>query len=265
MAYRIHGFTLVEILVALTLFSLTLGMLFSGLHSSSRSWQKSEQQIEINDNFRLELAFIRKKLGQTVPLIMLDGEDNPLLFKGESETIYFISSLPSHRGGGGLHLLSLYVSRQDQSKNLSFSYQPISTDMDLNDPEDSGKLKTMTLMEDVELIKFSYFGSEDNNPDPEWSDEWIDKRRLPELVQIHIETAQTERYIPDIIVNLHVQSVRGQPQLTLYKGDASQGFDRDSLETSGQFDVNLQSRDPKFDRASQIRANPIDTDEFQIK
>ncbi len=37
-AGRSEGFTLVEILVAMTLFSITLIMIFSGLHSASRNW-----------------------------------------------------------------------------------------------------------------------------------------------------------------------------------------------------------------------------------
>lgn len=218
--YRMHGLTLVEILVALTLFCLVLTMIFSGLHSSAKSWEKSEAQIAENDSRRLDLGFVRKELAQAVPLVLFDGKDNPVLFEGDHDAIQFISDLPGHRGGGGLYVISLNISQTDHNKNLILGYRPVTTGIDLNHPENSGEEKNVSILEDISSLEFSYFGSKDNRTDPAWSDEWRVKQRLPELVRIHIEPVRAVNYIPDMIVNLHTGSVPGQPQLTVYKSKA---------------------------------------------
>lgn len=214
------GFTLVEILVALTLFSLVLAMIFSGLRSAAASWEKSNAQIAQNDSSRLDLGFVRKQLSQTVPLVLLDGKDNPVLFKGEHDVIRFISDLPGHRGGGGLYVLSLKIVEHEHSKDLIMTYWPVMTDINLDNPvPDDENVKSITILENIDLLEFSYFGSEDEKTDPVWSDEWRAKRSLPQLVRMHIVPVRTDDYIPDITVKLHTGSVRGQPQLILYKGD----------------------------------------------
>ena len=238
---RTPGFTLVEILVALTLFSLVLGMIFSGLRSAGKTWEKSEAQISENDASRLDLGFVRKQLGQAVPLVLLDGKDNPVLFKGDHDAIRFISDLPGHRGGGGLYLLSLNIVEHDDSKDLVMSYSPVTPDIDpdnldrIDDDEDS--VKRITVLQGLDLLEFSYFGSKDDRTDPAWSDEWRVKQRLPELVRLHMESVRADKYIPDMTVNLHTDSVRGQPQLILYKGESGFNAGREPAAARGQLDA----------------------------
>lgn len=234
---RMPGFTLVEILVALTLFSLVLAMIFSGLHSSAKSWEKGEAQISKNDTRRLDLGFVRKQLTQAIPLLLIDGKDNPVLFKGGHDAIQFISDLPGHRGGGGLYVLSLYLTPNDHGKDLTLSYRPVTTDIDLDKPENNDAEKSVTIMKDIDVLEFSYYGSKDEKIPPIWSDEWRVKKKLPELVRMHIEPVRADNYIPDMVVNLHTGNVRGQPQLILYKGEANRNNGTNPNDTGTQPDT----------------------------
>jgi len=219
--HRLHkGMTLVELLVALTLFSLILSLIFSGLRASGKSWERSAAQINNTDNLRLELAFVCKTLGEAVPLVLLDGKQNPVVFKGEPDAIHFTAQLPSHRGGGGLYLLSLSTVEHGDKRELQLAYQSISPALDIDHLEAGDDGKTMTLMTDINTLIFSYYGSEDTGKDPEWSDTWHNQQNLPLLVRIHIEPANKASHLPDLVVRLATQSVRGQPQLTLYKSNA---------------------------------------------
>jgi len=211
-----QGFTLVELLVALTLFSLILVMIFSALHATSRSWQIGEKKITANDEQRLELAFIRKHLSQAIPLIRIDGRENRILFKGESEAVHFISRLPAHRGGGGLYLVSLVVSELDFGKGLSFKYQPVGPDIDAFDLLDSDKIKTVELIAGIETIEFSYFGRETLDDDPHWHGRCDIKDRLPELITLQITDTESGRYWPELIIPIRTQHVKGQLQLTIH-------------------------------------------------
>ncbi len=217
-----RGFTLVEVMVAVTLFSLVMVMIFNGLHSSSLSWRAGERQIAQNDTQRLELAFLRKLLSQAVPLILIDGDENPLLFKGEEDTVYFVSKLPSHRGGGGLYLLSLHVSQQDDRHTLTMTYQPATPAIDLSDHLDSEHASSLDLIENIETLTLSYYGDKDDIDEADWHDDWDSNVRLPELISIQIETSQARRFWPELVIPIHNQAIKGQPQFSMYAATVTQ-------------------------------------------
>jgi general secretion pathway protein J len=210
------GFTLVEILIAMTLFSVILVLVFSALHTSNKSWLASERQIETNEEQRLVLSFIKRQISQTVPLLQLDGKENTLVFKGEEDSLQFVSSLPAHRGGGGLYLLSLSV-----DEGLTLHYQVVTSDIELVDELDDEKSKEQLLIANIDKIAFSYFGSEISNETPVWRDQWTDQKRLPDLVSMRITSKSASDYWPEVVIPVRTQISRGQPQFTLQnKGTA---------------------------------------------
>jgi general secretion pathway protein J len=204
------GFTLVEILIALTLFSVILVLVFSALHTSNLSWLASEQQVKKNEEQRLVLTFIKRQLSQVVPLLQLDGKKNNLLFKGEQDSIQFVSALPAHRGGGGLYLLTL---RADE--DLTLYYQIVTTDIELETELDDEKIKSQLLIADIEEIELSYFGSEKVDDTPSWRDQWEDQKRLPDLIRMRILAKDPFDFWPEVLVPVRTQVSRGQAQFTL--------------------------------------------------
>jgi len=216
---RAHGFTLVEVLVAMTLLSLVLVTLYSGLYSAGQSWQAGERQIKANENQRLELAFLQKKISSAIPLTLYDAQYNKVLFEGEEDSISFVSTLPSHRGGEWVYLITLRPVEQDSGKVLELAYEPIRTIMDLPDDE-STDATVLTLIENLGIIEFRYFGSERINLEPDWYSTWEVHDRLPDLVEIRIKMAGANEYLPDMLVPLRTQTMRGQPQQILYATDA---------------------------------------------
>ena len=210
------GFTLIEILIALTLFSLILVMVFSTLHSSNKSWQASDKQSELNDERRLVFNFIRKQLSETIPLILVDGKKNNVIFKGEPEEVYFVSRLPSHRGGGGLHLLSLTVSEQEDDSSLILEYQPITANMELYEDSPEANIKTVSLVNNINSIEYAYFGKKKDDKESSWHDEWQDEERLPKILRMQI-SSNNEAFWPELFITIRSQVERGQPQLSLHK------------------------------------------------
>jgi len=211
---RLHsGFTLVEILIALTLFSLILLLVFSSLHAAGRNWEISAKQIEMSDEFRLTSQFIRKNLAQTVPLIWINGKERKIAFAGESDEINFVAPLPSHRGGGGLSLLTLKTSEGEENKKLMLYYQmavPEYQSFDINYSDD--EINSAVLVEDIDNVEFSYFGSEQPDDTPDWHDDWNIEDRLPLLVRLKINTTERATSWPEIVIAIRSQAENGQPQ-----------------------------------------------------
>jgi len=207
------GFTLVEILIAMTLLSLILLLVFSSLYAAGRNWEVSAKQIEMSDEFRLTSQFIRKYITQAVPLIWIDRNERKIAFSGKSDEINFVAPLPSHRGGGGLSLLTLKVSDKENVQKLMLYYQMALPDQQsfeifISDDENNSAV----LAEDVDSVKFSYFGSEQPDDTPDWHDDWDIEDRLPLLVRLKINTNERSIIWPEMVIAIRPQAENGQPQ-----------------------------------------------------
>lgn len=215
-----EGFTLIEILIALTLFSLILVMIFSGLYSSGKSWHAGNNQSEANDDQRLILGFIRKQIMQTVPLLFIDGKDNRIIFRGDADKLQFVSRLPAHRGGSDLYLLTLMTARQDKTSSMILDYVTITPEMELFDGFSSEHSKKTTLLENIERLEFSYFGRKKDDKEPAWYEQWQNQETLPTLLQLQIIPERDNTYWPELLIPIHSRIEKGQPQLTLHKPKA---------------------------------------------
>ena len=213
------GFTLVEILIAMTLLSLILLLVFSSLHAAGRNWEVSAEQIEMSDELRLASQFIRKNLAQTVPLIWINKRERKIAFAGKSDEVNFVVPLPSHRGGGGLSLLTLKTGEGEEDNKLMLYYRMAtpdhqSFDFNLSDNE----INSAVLAENIDNVEFSYFGNEkvdDNDPignNPIWHDSWDIEDRLPLLVSLKINSTRPSVSWPEMLIAIRPQAENGQPQ-----------------------------------------------------
>ena len=65
---RNTGFTLVELLLAITLMSILLGLTYSGLRAATRSTERGEIILANNGEIRTTHQFVRRQLNQMLPL-----------------------------------------------------------------------------------------------------------------------------------------------------------------------------------------------------
>ena len=209
------GFTLVEVLIAATLFSFTLTMIFGALHTTSRSWRSGEAQSEINEDYRLGMGFLRKYINQALPITLVDGRENRLLFKGDNETIHFISTLPAHRGGSGLHLLSVVLADGESGKDLIVKYQTVSPEIKIDSNNETDRVESVTLIKGLEDMEINYFGTEEIGDKPYWNDQWQEIKRLPELVSIMLTPMDKNRFIPELLIPIRITEGRGMRHLVI--------------------------------------------------
>src|SRR5205085_6680608 len=73
----IRGFTLVEMLVALTLLALMAGVLFGSLQLAGRSWEGGEAKAASVDAMRQTQMFLRGQLAGALPKRMPKAVDRP--------------------------------------------------------------------------------------------------------------------------------------------------------------------------------------------
>jgi general secretion pathway protein J len=93
------GFTLLELMISLTIIGLVLVLVFGSLRIGARAWEKGERAVEIHQRQRVVLDNIKRQIASVcLREIRGDEEEGPtkkeVFFRGDSEGMEFISRVP---------------------------------------------------------------------------------------------------------------------------------------------------------------------------
>lgn len=201
-----RGFTLLELLIAVTLLGLLMAALFGGLRLGARAWETGEQRL--NDSARLQTVqqFVRQRLAQAYPLrVAQPGSRRPkLLFHGRADAVRFATVLPEHLGAG-LYFLELTAKAADPApapesvQNLVLGWRRFEPADEVIDskPETYERI----LIEGIEALDLAYFGAPQRSEPAEWWQEWQDIAALPGLIRVRVRfPAGDARSWPDLFV-----------------------------------------------------------------
>ncbi len=218
-----RGFTLVEMLISLSLIGLMVVLLFSGLRLGSKSWDSVEQHAGRNSEVRQVLGFIQRSLENAQPLLQETAEGRKLLFAGEENALEFITPFSAYLGLGGLYLVRLEERSQDGGGQLLLTYwlhhpEVLEGEVDVPEwvslrdgrsrvdagAEDEQELREVfgqkVLLEGLEKIEVEYFGTPFGDPEPSWQTEWKEETQMPLAVRLRFEFE--DQWWPEIYVGL---------------------------------------------------------------
>ena len=196
-----RGFTLLELLIAITLLGMILVLLFGGLRLGVRSWDTSQRQVDSLNSVRSVENFLRRELGLAYPYFWKSGPVQRVAFLGERNKLSFVAQLPSRIGGGGLYAISVELEQLDKVKRIVWHHTPISSQM--QDFTTLAQTSEMVLvaseLSGVEDIWLTYFGQENESAAPRWMDRWENSTRLPMLIRIQVRFSKGTEW-PDFVV-----------------------------------------------------------------
>ncbi len=188
---RHAGFTLVELLLAVTLLGLLLAMAYGGLRAASRASTSGQAVLEESSRLRITHQFLRKQLNLMLPLTFasVDGSDGqPVRFEGTADRVVFVGPMPGYLARGGPRVQQLALVEGDEGLELHFTHAPF----DDFEPEYLYDSEPVVLFTGLRGGEFSFLQADPTvEPDEEalsatWVGAWGEPTVMPEAVRIDL-------------------------------------------------------------------------------
>jgi general secretion pathway protein J len=191
------GFTLVEVLVAVTLLSLLSMALFSSVRFGVTAWQRgTERADQIHTSMAVQ-EVLRRLIGEAYPLLLSDGAGNGRVdFAGTATSLDFLAPVPVALASGGRARFTLAIDRHGDLSDLVLTSRP-----ELADGDAKTGLQRKTVLATIEAADFSYFGAARSERAAQWRDHWSGEMTLPALVRVRVRFARRDpRLWPDLAI-----------------------------------------------------------------
>lgn len=190
-----HGFTLTEALIAVSLFSLLSVLVIGALRFGVNAWQRSQDTTLRFDEIVHAQRFLRRTIGNAHPyFVVVPGGRGYVDFEGRPGSLTLLSDPPASLDRAGRLMLTIQVKTQEGHKDLI-----IKTQSELARGRTSSSNVTRSLVEDIESVAFSYFGSKAPDLPGQWYSKWIKEATLPDLIRLDL-VLQPGRQSPSIFI-----------------------------------------------------------------
>jgi len=205
------GFTLVELLLAMTLMSILLGLTYTGLRAATRSAERGEVMLAAGGEIRAAHQFIRRQINQMLPLpfeVEGDTDEVRIVFEGNANRIQYVAPMPGYLGSGGPQVQLIELSTFDGENVLQFSHAL------LQGFEQSRLLdrEPVKLLRGVESVVFEFLGMDEEGELLEWTSSWDEQSILPVAVRLSLGfSGDSQLNWPELVAGVRVdeQAVSG--------------------------------------------------------
>jgi len=217
--FKIQGFTLVEMLLAISLSTLVMLTLAMGMNMVLKDWGRSSDYLEDNLEITLTLLQIERALNSAFTHVYFDQEENKeyLFFEGEEDELTWVSTVSPGRETG-LTAWQLLPSEAEEG-GIDIRTVPAFAGEPLENLEDAEPLSVLPGYK----AYFEYLYIDNNSQvglkkEEKWVKKWSAKKLqvLPQVVRIRLEKIVdkvdfSQEVIAVIMANEHKDFNRFKP------------------------------------------------------
>lgn len=189
---RDRGFTLVELLLAVTLLSMLMALTYGGLQAATRTTDRGQKILQESGRLRMAHQFVRKQINQAIPLGFNQVDDvaaamgePPLseVFIGTRASIRFVGPMPGYLGFGGPQVQELSLVNGDEGMELVLTHALLQgfEDANLNERE------PIVLIDHIESAEFSFLARDEEGEIAGWVSDWEETAKLPVAMSLEIQ------------------------------------------------------------------------------
>lgn len=217
------GFTLLELLVAMTLLAMVFGLIASGIGFGAAVWEKGGASAKRAGDLQTAHRVLRARIEAMRPHRRPREKRQPLqalAVNGVREALVFVGPPPAALAPPGLYRYRIAIGGRGGDGSLTLSWrrlQPDLRDFDADADTDTGTgggdekdtTGSTVLMDGIEGGRIEYFGTIKPQDPEDWRDRWEDAPRLPSLVRVTLEFAGDDpREWPPLIAAPMVEGLR---------------------------------------------------------
>jgi general secretion pathway protein J len=182
---RTAGFSLLEVLVALSLLALIMAAMPSVVQLARRTWESS-QAIDAAGSQRIAERFLRDRIAQAMPLAQKRADGSaPVLFEGVADRVTFVAPSVDGPPGTGLFVFEVRSSRGSRGEmTVLLAWRPYRPALNGDGGSESGGERIV--LEDVTMFGLRYLGRQTATGERVWTEAWARSNALPELVELRI-------------------------------------------------------------------------------
>jgi len=194
---RPRGFTLLEVMIALTLLSMLMVATIAALRTLGNTKASVAQVTDRVDEIRVLSEFLRSTIGAAMPVVrvgsstedVVDGVAYGTYFAGDATHLVWVAPLVAGADMGGAFVMQLALVED----RLELKWHPYQ-----NDPAavDWYALESRVLLQSVDEFQVGYLASYGG----EWLDSWGGAQRIPVAVRLTLRSK--ERYWPELVIRL---------------------------------------------------------------
>ncbi len=201
-ALRSKGFTLLELMISITMIAIIAAIVFAAMRLGFRSVEGGEKKIESLERTRTSITIVESQIQSQIPLTADTDKGRTFIFTGSKEFLQFPTNYSIWGGEKGYVTVTYSVETGDNRRQ---SLRASETIVGLE-----GTRETM-LFKDLDAINFEYFYKGPTDEEGKWVDEWEDVTMTPEKVRLHVVDGTR---VFAMIIPMRVKGTISQAQTT---------------------------------------------------
>jgi general secretion pathway protein J len=153
------GFTLLELIISLTIIAIIAMMVQNGFKLSVSAWEKGESAIEDQQQYRYVLDIMQQQLSSSLPHASSEKvkTDSDVVFKGDDASLEFVSRMSLLPGdSSGMIRVRYRVEEKDDGKSVLFAENHLADRLRVSSQDEPGEEDWHILLSDIHDFAFDY-------------------------------------------------------------------------------------------------------------
>ncbi|MEX2648636.1 MAG: prepilin-type N-terminal cleavage/methylation domain-containing protein [Alphaproteobacteria bacterium] len=197
------GFTLLEVLIALGLLALVVGLGLGMLRLGARAWGAAAERSAETETFQTTHGVLRRLAERAFPMAWGEPGSFRYAFEGTPKAFRFVALFPGYPGYPGPHWVSFEASPLGADEELRLVLRTFHTDED--ETREGEPIEDIVLVPGPLEATFSYWGSPAPGGEAAWWPEWRHENSLPTRVRIALVPRDDDRRAwPDLVVAMPI-------------------------------------------------------------